>query len=239
MRIVDIRTPQNVVVSFEAANIFDRYMATFLDLIFQALIIILLSLSLSFFQAGEMVYYFFIFIPISFYHLFSELIMNGQSWGKKIMGLQVINIYGKNPTAMDYISRWVFRGLEVMSSFGAIAAVFINSSDKGQRIGDFVANTTVIKLRPKNKISFEEVNKISDAEVYTPKYTEVKELKEIDLIHIKTLLQRHQKYPNDTHKNLISSTVKHICEVLDIQNQEATEIQFLKTLIKDYIVLTR
>lgn len=245
MKVVDIRTPQNVVISFEAASVFDRYLATFLDLIFQSLLAVILGLVYSLIanllpnESAEYLGVFLVLVPITFYHLISELIFQGQSLGKKIIGLKVINIYGQNPEPMDYIIRWVFRGVEVMSSFGALAAVFINSSPKGQRIGDFVAKTTVIKLKPKTSVSLKDVLQISNAASYEVVYPEVKELKEVDLIHIKTLLQRHSKYPNATHQQLLKDTVQHVCNALQIENQSKNEVQFLKTLIKDYIVLTR
>src|ERR1700760_3282022 len=48
-------------------------------------------------------------LPPLFYHLLSEITLNGQSVGKKAMGIRVIAADGGHPTISQYLIRWSFR----------------------------------------------------------------------------------------------------------------------------------
>ena len=92
-------------------------------------------------------YYFLILIVTGFYHLAFEVLNNGQSPGKRIMNIKVVTLHGRTPKAQDYFLRWIFRLLEITGCLGVVAILYISSTEKNQRIGDLLAQTTVVKLR--------------------------------------------------------------------------------------------
>ena len=86
----------------------------------------------------------------------------------------------------------------------------------------------------------EKIVQIRTLDTYTPQYPAVKNLAERDILLVKTLLDRHKQYPNKAHFDLIDTTAQTLENQLHIKNNTPQNpILFLKTLIDDYIVLTR
>jgi len=101
MKTIDIRTTQNVTIEYELATLRERILAFFIDFV-----IVYVSFSILFFvlKAGftdvflgidnyaltaVVLFSFFVF-----YQLFSEIIADGQSWGKKAVGIKVVRLDG-------------------------------------------------------------------------------------------------------------------------------------------------
>ncbi len=66
--------------------------------------------------------------PVVFYYPVFEILTNGQTIGKKIMGIRVITLDGGHASISQYILRWVFRpacplpiggGWQILSPFQA------------------------------------------------------------------------------------------------------------------------
>lgn len=68
----------------------------------------------------------------------------GQTLGKKITGIRVVTLSGKDVSFVNAVLRRLFDNVDMLF-FGVVAAVVIKSSDKKQRVGDLVARTIVIK----------------------------------------------------------------------------------------------
>jgi len=115
----------------------------------------------------------------------------------------------------------------------------ISSSAKTQRLGDMTANTTVIRLSPDLKFKLEDILKINTLENYEPHYPEVKSLTEKDMLLVKQVLSRQRVHNNKAHSELVNQLVAKLCTELDIKLNTRDKIGFLKTLLRDYIVLTR
>lgn len=67
--------------------------------------------------------------------------------------------------------RWAFRLIDIYVSFGMVASSLISSGNKGQRLGDLIANTTVVRLRPSRTVSLHEILSIKtlmDYQRFTP-----------------------------------------------------------------------
>src|SRR5690606_12148888 len=93
-----------------------------------------------------------LYLPVLFlYNLVCETFFGGQSIGKKSMGIKVVKMNGHNPTVGDCLLRWCLRIVDIGASLGALAAILVSSSEKGQRLGDMAANTVVIRLNPPNR----------------------------------------------------------------------------------------
>ena len=120
-----------------------------------------------------------------------------------------------------------------------MAALMISSSNKNQRLGDMTANTTVIRIKFNLRFRLEDILKINTLEDYEPTYPEVRRLSEKDMLLIKTIISRYRKYRNKAHQEVIDELVQNLVQLLDIVETPRDKIAFLKTLIRDYIVLTR
>ncbi len=242
MRTIEITTTQNVTIEYELASFRDRFFAFFIDFWILNFSILLLYLFWIWIGGFETINYFLylVMLPIYlFYSPASEIWMNGQSLGKKAIGIKVAKLNGKQPVISDYLIRWAFRLIDIWFSSGTIAAVLVNSTVRGQRLGDMLANTTVIKVRSSLNIEIADVLRINTRENYEPQFPQVRNLNESDMLLIKAVIERTKKYNNTAHKEALDMLVQKMREVLNITEIPKDKIAFLKTLLNDYIVLTR
>ncbi len=248
MQTIDIRTTQNVTIEYELASLRERALAFFIDLLivvaayFLLLFLLLGAFGEAAFRGGLLYNFIFGLLPIVgflAYQFFSEVFANGQSLGKKAMGIKVVRVDGAEPGLSDYFLRAVFHIVDSLASLSVLAALLISSSPKNQRLGDMTANTTVIRIRHQQRFQLEDILKISSIEDYQPVYPEVRRLSEQDMLLIKHLIARYRQYNNPAHTRAVNEAVHHLSEILEIPEPRQDKIDFLKTLIRDYIVLTR
>ena len=237
MQKIDINTTQNVTIQYELAAWKDRVFAYIIDMVvlFGSIFLIALMFELALPQLSTVI----IVVLLFFYTPAFEIFNNGQSPGKKALGIKVVKLTGKKPTIKDYLFRWAFRIIDIYFSFGVIASVLIGSSAKGQRLGDLVANTTVIRVQPSLGVSLRDIMTINTQEHYQPVYKAASRFNEEEIILIKEVLDRVAKYPNTAHKMALKSLVDKVKERLDLEQAPLNQTKFLKTVIKDYVVLTR
>lgn len=248
MRTISINTTQNVAIDYELAGIMERILAFLLDtVIVVAYIVIVSTLSvlgglISFDNGGIgsfIVTVIFIFPVFIAYHLFCEALWNGQSIGKKALGIKVVKCNGQQMDMGDYGKRWMFRLLDILLSAGSVAVLTILSNDYNQRLGDIVGDTCVVKTRPTNQISIKDILKIKSQENYEPKYEGVLRFTEEDMLLLKNTLDRAKSTPNDHYRKLLAELTEKICKELEITKIPKKRTAFLKTVLNDYIVLTR
>lgn len=244
MKKAEILTSNNVAIQYELASLAQRILAFVLDFIFLVIYYWICSLLIigAIFSSpflAEVFIYILIYPVWFFYSLLCEIYLDGQSLGKKIMNIKVMKITGENPTINDYFIRWTYRVIDIWVSAGAIAAIFVSSSDKGQRLGDISANTTIIKLNPDTKYSIKDILRIGKNKDYIPVYHQVTKLTDEDMLLIKNTIDRVKRHPNQANKDFARELINKSANVLEIQEIPKNKMKFLKTLLKDYIVLTR
>jgi len=184
----------------------------------------------------------FLFLPVLFfYNLFFEIFTGGASPGKMIMGIKVVNLKGQNPSINECFLRWTFRPVELLLTLGGLAAIYVSSSEKSQRVGDMVARTVVIKLRPSLKYTLKDVMSIKTSSEYTPKNLQVVKFSENEMLYVKNCVDRSRRYPNPASRKLLNELTIKICDQLNIKDvpEAKKQADFLRGLIQDYVVLTR
>lgn len=242
MRTVQIQTTQHVVIDQELAGLGNRIIAFVIDVIILIAVSVLLSLvgnlipSETFYQ----IFYYLVLTPFVFFYSFiSEMVLDGQTIGKRAMNIKVVRLNGRAPTPGDYLARWAFRLVDVWFSAGLVAAMLIGSTNKGQRLGDIIGNTTVVKARPFERVSLKDVLKIYSLDNYEPVYDRVTNFSEEEMLLVKSALERYTKYKNPAHKEALLELSQRMAEFLGLEKVPKNKIEFLRTLIKDFIVLTR
>lgn len=243
MNTIEIRTAQNVVIEYELAALRERATAFLLDalmvLFFYALMLGLLGISLGGSGLISLLLGLFPIILFVAYQLFSEVAANGQSWGKKRMGIRVVRLDGQEPGLSDYLLRAVFHIVDTVLSGTLLAALFISSSSKHQRLGDMAANTTVIRLRQNLSFKLEDILSINSLDNYELSYPEVRDLPESDILLIKATLTRYRLHRNPAHHTAVLELSARIQQELGISEAPRDHLGFLNTLVRDYIVSTR
>ncbi|MEZ4799971.1 MAG: RDD family protein [Flavobacteriales bacterium] len=243
MKTIELKTTQNVAIQYELASARDRGIAFILDTIFKIIAWVVLGmLILTSVKDDDVLSFLFAFIlipTITFYTLFFEVVWNGQTPGKRIMKLRVINLAGKQMTFFDYMLRWSFRIIDIYMTIGVFAVLGIVSTKFGQRFGDTLANCTVIKLGDLNKVSLEEIMRIDSKMSYVPVYPQIRNFREEDIVLLKQALDRYNKHNNEGHAESIKTMTEIFAQKLELESVPLDRVSFLRTLLKDYIVLTR
>ena len=247
MNTISLATSQNVTIEYELAGIFERILAFFIDTVILYAYIILVFVLFTSTNSAELFgndialfFYLIVTLPVWLgYHLFCETIFSGQSIGKMALKIKVVKNDGQQMDMSDYSMRWMFRIIDIMLSFGLIGVVAIMSSWRNQRIGDMVGDTSVIKLNPNNKIFIKDILAIKKKMSHVITYEGVVKFTEDDMLLLKNALERAKINPNDYYRKLLAELARKICDQLDIKDVPKKRTKFLKTVLNDYIVLTR
>jgi len=64
-------------------------------------------------------------------------------------------------------------------------------------------------------------------------------LSEKDMLLIKSIITRSRIYKNQAHRDVVNDLVLKLKDELNLDKIPPNKVEFLKTLIRDYIVLTR
>lgn len=241
---LSINTTQNVTISFTAAGVGERVLASILDLVIKSAYVFLIVLLIDFFEIGRILerfdpwsvgaIYIVIFLPAVFYSLVQESFWEGQTIGKKVFKIKVVKIDGYQASFSDYVIRWFFRIFDTNIMFGVIGLVTMMGSKKGQRLGDMAAGTAVITLKSKvtiNSTILEDIN-----QEYVPVYPLVIKLSDNDVRIIKETF--NSALAKDDFE-LIGRLKDKIESVTGIKNQSGNNRDFIRTILKDYNYYTQ
>jgi uncharacterized RDD family membrane protein YckC len=234
MQTIRVRTTQNVFIEYPLGSIGDRILAHLLDriiLIFYSIAVVALLLNAE--VEEEYVWLITLGFPWMFYSLLFEILMNGQTPGKRALKIQVVRLDGTPPTIGDYLMRWIFSFVDIYILSGVVAVVTIAMGGKGQRLGDVVAGTSVVKLVEQNQITTEQVF-VPTEEKYTPTFAEVTTLNEKDIELIQRALEVNRDQGNIQPVLIISEKIKALLKI----ETDMPPVKFLYTIIKDYQHIT-
>jgi uncharacterized RDD family membrane protein YckC len=254
MGIIQIATAFNIDLEFEIAEFHKRLMAYLID--FGLLLIFLYSMKYVLYdelllslEQNVGLDILTISLPMLLYSLLTELWLNGQTIGKKIMAIRVISLEGGEPTFGQFLLRWVTKFYEwpfffgyiffsndnvlaysfITGLFGIAVVIVISVSNKNQRLGDMAAGTVVVNARSALTLAdtvFMQIDKTD----YKVMFPEVMRLSDRDINTIKGVLTQAGKRNNYDMCNRVSIKVK---EVLNIHSDMHVD-QFLEKLLADY-----
>lgn len=234
MHTIKVRTTQNVFIQYPIASIGDRILAFLLDrliLIGYTLFLVALFINTEF--SVPWIWMVVLGIPWLFYHLLFEILMNGQTPGKRSLKIKVVRMDGTPPTIGNYIMRWIFSFIDYYFFSGVVAVVVIAVGGKGQRLGDVVAGTTVVKMIEQKEITSSEIFVSPDSN-YVPTFNQVIQLTESDIELIQRALEVNRDHGNSQPLMVVTERIKSL---LGIQT-DLPPVKFLYTIIKDFNHIT-
>ncbi len=235
MSTIAITTTQNIELEYDLASLGERIVAYILDyilLIIYALIIIFIVIGSTGFgqfldKNGWLVFLFI--LPMFFYDLACEMLFNGQSLGKKIMGIRVISLNGEQASFGQYLIRWLFRLIDFTFTSWLCGLVLVAATEKRQRLGDLIAGTTLVKTKPRTNINQTLFVPTEEVE-YEATYPEVVNLSDKDMQLVKEVLINVRRSGNTM---LALQTMNKIEQVLNITSKQEP-VDFLFTVLADY-----
>jgi uncharacterized RDD family membrane protein YckC len=158
-----IDTPENVAFDYEVAGIGSRFLAAVVDtlliLVLQVVIVFvtILVVSLFFSQAlergrGLLGWLIGALSLLAFaffwgYYVFFEAIWNGQSPGKRWVGLRVIRTDGTPLSLPESIIRNLVRLVDFLPAYYGVGVVAMFVNSQARRLGDLAAGTLVVHDR--------------------------------------------------------------------------------------------
>ncbi len=165
-RTLEVRTPESIAFSYELAGVGSRFLALAVDLAIQIAFLLLLVWGLTAIAATShgtyatmrlgsrdhlvesiaiamvIVVLFLIFFG---YFILFEALWNGQTPGKRMLGIRVVRDGGYPIDFMASVIRNLIRVGEMALGFYALSAVVAVFSPQNKRIGDLAAGTIVIR----------------------------------------------------------------------------------------------
>lgn len=235
MATVTVITNNNVEIEYEVAGIGDRVLATLVDwviyLMYYGFIVLLYTntpLRNYFSDAVAIMLY----LPVFFYHLLCEMFLEGQSIGKKALGIKVVMLDAGRPAFVNYLLRWIMTPLEFGFGFGIIALITCAANGRGQRLGDMLANTTVIRLKPRATLK-ETVQTRTFQPDYVMQFKEVSALTDKDMNLIRQVQQQIKRKNYEDAFFFADRAKEVLCSKLNITT-DMDSMLFIDTVISDY-----
>jgi uncharacterized RDD family membrane protein YckC len=255
MSVIQIATPFNIDIEFEIAEFHKRILAYMID--FFLLILYMFSMLYLLFggfrigEGGIGLAMILLVIPTIFYSPVSEILLNGQSAGKKLMKIKVVSLDGGEPELSQYLLRWFLRfyewGFIIFTLFwlnpftglvwlfigGLTSVIIIGVSPKSQRLGDIVAGTVVVNTHTSLTVDdtiFMEVNHAN----YKVKFPEVMRLSDRDINTIKNVLRQTEKTNQYDMCNRVAMKVQTVLKV----SSDMYANDFLEKILEDYNYLS-
>ena len=230
MQAVSVQTTQNIELEYPLAGIGERMLALLLDflIIFSFFIVVfgglgILSLNLPNWMGV------LIAIIGYLYRFFAEVLYNGQTVGKSVLKIKVVKLDGSAPSVAAYFLRWLMEPLDFF--IVGLGVLLVILTKKGQRLGDLLGGTTVIKIKKitttnvRNKMIMKQVD-----EDYVPTYYQAGNISDAEITIIKDALKA---FRDDAASQPVSLVEQKLKEKYHIESEEPT-VKFLYTLLKDH-----
>src|SRR5690349_18397863 len=154
-----IDTPENIEFAYDIAGIGSRFLAAIIDTLLiglaEVVVILIISLTVSAIglassAAGSLLAALgglLAFAILWGYYIAFELLWNGQSPGKRAIGLRVVREGGRPITFVGSAIRNLIRIVDFLPAFYGIGVVVMFVDRRARRLGDLAGGTLVIKER--------------------------------------------------------------------------------------------
>ena len=259
---IRIMTNFNIELGFPAAPFHRRFLAWVIDIIILFIYVriaveVLSNMTFRYSDNTVGALALALALPLLTYHFFCELFLNGQSLGKKITGIRVVNERGGRPGIGQLLIRWIIRTsdfmiLVMMVTFGSgnggveeawkvgIALglfitdiVLVNASKKNQRLGDMLAHT--ILIRSSERHSIHDTIFLDMSEPYVPSFPQVMQLSDRDINSLKGILDTARRRGDYNLAEMAADKIKNHLGI----SSPLSPYDFLEVLLKDYNYLSQ
>ncbi len=232
-REITVVTPENVPITYELAGLGSRASACILDLLIQlgslaAVAAVFLGLTYALFDKNQQVMKVLgdfavgiliitVFLVLNGYFIYFESARNGQTPGKKALGLRVIREEGSPVDLSSAAIRNIVRVIELTLGLHIASVLFILFSPKYKRLGDYAAGTIVVKER---KPAVEDLATVRNEPAQS--YAESALVRDVhllsldDLATLRRFVERRHELAPDVQESLASQIAAPIVAKLGI-----------------------
>lgn len=163
-RSLEIRTPESIAITYELAGLGSRFLALFIDLLVQIVLLIVITTAYAavphgrFLSGAPQKWLIALYVIVTFliffgYFIIFEWLWRGQTPGKKAIGIRVVRDGGFPVDFLTVTIRNVIRALEFGFGFYVLSAISTLVSKENKRLGDFAAGTIVVREGKRDAVS--------------------------------------------------------------------------------------
>ncbi|PQJ09849.1 hypothetical protein CJD36_018160 [Flavipsychrobacter stenotrophus] len=253
MPIITISTPFNIDLEFKVATFGKRVLAWLVDiLVIFTYYYLTIEFIVPLFPDNDKLKFVLemalFSLPVLSYQLVFEILFNGQTIGKRVAGIKIIDSQGKEPTWGQYIIRFVLglgnyfiyimpflimqdpRLIFSLMFFYIPDVITFMVTPRSQRVGDLAAGTVVIDAGYKPNIN-ETIYKEIEVTNYTPLFPQVMRLTDRDINGIRNLLDvKRERKENDDYMLKVVAKIKSVLSI----DTHIGGYDFLEQLLYDY-----
>ena len=251
LRTIAVVTPENITVTYQLAGVATRSLALLVDLLSQAVLIILVTILVDSFRSigfgidhivmflGSIGLFCIMFV----YNIFFEMIWGGRTPGKRVFGLRVIRDGGYPVTFSASCIRNILRfvdfglipmptGSEVPILWGTPGLISVLISSKYKRIGDYAAGTIVIHesgaspfVMPPGRDSLR-----VEVEYLLPMVKNIDRMTPDDFRILRRFTTRRAKLDPSVQAAVAESIARPLMDILDMKIQVYYQVQYADIL---------
>lgn len=156
-RLYRVETPEHVDVAYDVAGIGSRFLAALIDHVIIAVILSLSCVGLSFVASGldlgwdeGLILGLFglgIYLSLCAYHIFFETLWNGQTPGKRLIGLRMVRVGGRPVGFMGSAVRNIIRLADFLPFLYGLGVMVMFIDKRSRRLGDLAAGCMAVRER--------------------------------------------------------------------------------------------
>jgi uncharacterized RDD family membrane protein YckC len=238
---LSIDTPEQVALDFSLASIGSRFLALAIDSLIQlgvsGLLLLLALVAGRIFQfaldtvspwilAALILGWFLVYYG---YFAAFEVLWNGQTPGKRVIGLRVISVTGRPISAYEAILRNVVRIADQMPGIYAIGIISVFVTERSQRLGDLAAGTVVVHERAVEAVDMEPR---ADPPVVTTRHGAARLAPE-EIAVVELFFRRRDQLGNYDRSRVAAQIADRIRPRLGITEKSNNE-RFLEEVVAEY-----
>jgi uncharacterized RDD family membrane protein YckC len=221
-RTLEVRTPESIAFSYDLAGLGSRFLALIVDQAIQILVLVAIFGSIFLALSRESALHappvadkfavslavalivVIVFVVLFGYFIVFEALWNGQTPGKKLLGLRVVRDGGYPIDTGASLIRNLIRVGEQLIGYYILAAISALLSPENKRLGDFAAGTIVVRDA---RLS---VPRAPEERGYEPAYAATRYLDGEERALIKQFLERRYALGSDRRKELAAQLAARV-----------------------------
>ncbi len=224
---LQIDTPENLTLEAEIAGFGSRFLAATADYTLLGIVAFIFSLLFSRSvptvedsNLATLLVLSVTLLSIVLYHLFFELIWNGQTPGKRWLGIRIVQVDGTPASGSALIVRNLMRLFDFLPGLYGVGILSLFMTKQTQRLGDLAAGTIVIYERPQVdlrvikqdlRVNYRRIKTVEPI----PSSIDITRLSREDYQAIVNYLQRRSTLTNDY---LAVAVAKKVADQMDYQD---------------------
>lgn len=249
--IIEIETPEKIIFTYNISGTGTRIASYTIDAIIQLVVVILLIILISstgLFQfslsaggiakelSGIVVAFAFLlyFLLQWGYFIVFEVIMEGQSPGKKLMKIRVIKTNGEPLDLPTIILRNLLRAVDAFPLYHLVGGLVSIVDPKSRRIGDIVSDTIVVKEMIFNLREPDAFTVFLSSSKTNPITLVNKKLNEEDLYILRRFLNEKGHLSKEKQHEIALKLAKSIKKRLDIREEMNNPLDFIERVYRGH-----